>query len=138
MRISKVFTDLPLAHDDFRPFGVEQFCTTCTKCAIHCPSQAIPFGEPTTKGFSPANHSGVKKWYIDPQKCYFFWAQNWMDCSRCVAVCPFNKPPSRLHDVVRFFIKRFPQLNRLWLRGDDLAGYGKKVAVRPEGFWESD
>ncbi len=136
VRISKVFTDLPLIHDDYRPFGVTEFCTTCKKCATHCPSQCIPFGEPTMEGPSPANHSGVRKWYIDPEKCYVFWGQNWLDCSRCVAVCPFNKPPGRLHDVVRFFVKRFPRLNPLWLWADDAAGYGRKVAARPEGYWE--
>ena len=136
VRLSKVFTDLPLQHDDYRPFGVAEFCTTCKKCAIHCPSQSIPFGEPTLEGPSPANHSGVRKWYIDPERCYAFWGQNGMDCSRCVAVCPFNKPPGRLHDVVRFFVKRFPRLNRLWLWADDVAAYGRKVASRPEGYWE--
>ena len=137
VRICKVFTDLPLRHDGFRPFGVADFCRTCKKCATHCSAQAISFGEPTMEGPSPASHSGVRKWYIEPEKCYLFWAQNWMDCSRCVAVCPFNKPPGRQHDMVRFFIRRFPQLNRLWLLANDWAGHGRQTAGRTEGFWES-
>jgi epoxyqueuosine reductase len=137
VRLCKVFTDLPLSHDAFRPFGVAEFCRTCRQCAVHCSAQAISFGEPTMEGPSTANHSGVRKWYIDPGKCYLFWAQNWMDCSRCVAVCPFNKPADRLHDAVRFIIGRFPALNRLWLWANDLAGYGRQVAGRGPGFWET-
>lgn len=138
VRLCKVFTDVPLAHDDYRPFGVAEFCRACGKCATHCSAQAISAGEPTTEGPSPANHSGVLKWYIDPWMCYEFWGQNGVDCSRCIAVCPFNKPLGRLHETVRFFIKRFPRLNSLWVWGNDVAGYGKQVAGRAEGFWESD
>jgi reductive dehalogenase len=137
VRLCKVFTDLPLSHDSLRSFGAAKFCETCRKCATHCSAQAISFDGPTMEGPSTANHSGVEKWYIDPEKCYLFWAQNWMDCIRCIAVCPFNKPPGRAYDVARYFIRRFPQLNPLWLRLNDLAGFGRQTAGREEGFWES-
>lgn len=137
VRLCKVFTDLPLSHDTFRPFGVAEFCQVCRRCAMHCSAQAISFGEPTMTGPSPANHSGVSKWYIDPEKCYAFWGQNLMDCTRCVAVCPFNKPAGRVYDVARFFMRRFPRLNPLWLHLDELAGFGRRSAGRKEDFWES-
>lgn len=137
VRICKVFTDLPLIHDGYRPFGVAEFCRTCIKCAEHCPSQAIPHGDPTAEGPSFSNHSGVRKWYIHPEKCFLYWVRNWMDCSTCVMVCPFNKPPGLLHDVVRFVIRRFPLLNPLWVSMDDFFGYGKPVRSRKVDFWES-
>jgi len=137
VRICKVFTDLPLKYDDYKPFGVAEFCRTCKKCVRHCPSQAISPGEPTLEGPSLSNHSGVRKWYIHPDKCFLFWTRNWMDCNNCVAVCPFNKPPGILHDTVRFFIRRLPVFNRFMLWMDDLFGYGKPISQNNKNFWES-
>jgi len=136
VRICKVFTDLPLIHDTYRPFGVTQFCKTCKKCAIHCPSQAISFEDPTWKGPSISNFSGVKKWYINPEKCFLFWVKNWMDCNNCVMVCPFNKPRGHVHDLVRFSIRRFPVFNRFLVFMDDLMGYGKAIQTHEKSFWE--
>jgi len=138
IRICKVFTDLPLRYDDYRPFGVDQFCRICKKCARHCPSHAIADGEPTIAGPSLSNHSGVLKWYINPEKCFMFWTRNWMDCNNCVMVCPFNKPPGRLHDSVRYLIRKWPLFNRIMLRLDDLFGYGRPVAASRKNFWDSD
>jgi reductive dehalogenase len=138
VRLSKVFTDLPLAHDDYRPFGATEFCSTCRKCARRCPSQAIPHGDPTTKGPTTSNHSGVLKWYVNSEKCYQFWSRNMMDCANCIAVCPFNKRPGRLHDLARFLVRRAPAFNRLMVRLDDLCGYGKPIPTPEKTFWESD
>ncbi len=136
VRICKVFTDLPLAHDDFRPFGVREFCRTCKKCAQHCPSQAISSDEPATKGPSASNHSGILKWYINPEKCFMFWVKNWLDCNNCVMVCPFNKPAGYLHNTVRYFIRKFPLFNRLIVWMDDVLRYGKPIHASRKNFWE--
>jgi len=136
IRICKVFTDLPLSYDTFRPFGVEKFCEVCKKCAHHCPSQAITHGGKTTEGPSLSNHSGALKWYINPEKCFMFWTKNWMDCNNCVMVCPFNKPPGFIHDITRGFIRKTPPLNRLFVWMDDLLGYGKPV--QNKNFWEEE
>jgi epoxyqueuosine reductase len=134
VRIAKVFTDLPLAYDTVRPFGLTEFCKACKKCAKNCPSQAISEGEMTTEGPSLSNHSGILKWYINPEKCFLFWVKNWMDCNNCVKVCPFNKPLGMLHDGVRKVIRRMPQFNRLLVWFDDLFGYGRPL--RKKDFWE--
>ncbi|MEA1993437.1 MAG: reductive dehalogenase domain-containing protein, partial [Euryarchaeota archaeon] len=60
VRLCKIFTDLPLEHDDYRPFGATEFCEVCKKCAEKCPAQAISYDEPTTEGPTMSNHSGVK------------------------------------------------------------------------------
>jgi reductive dehalogenase len=134
VRVCKVYTDMPLAHDSYAPFGVAEFCRTCKKCAKKCPSQAISFGEPTMEGPSESNFSGVLKWYINPEKCFLFWCKNWMDCNNCVMACPFNKPPGRLHDLTRFFIKRMPVFNRSFVWMDDLLGYG--MPLKRKSYWE--
>lgn len=135
VRICKVFTNLPLDYDDYAPFGVNEFCKTCKKCAARCPSKAISFDDPTMLGpSSVSNHSGVMKWYINPEKCFMFWVNNWMDCNNCVSVCPYNKPAGKLHDLVRYSIKNFPVLNKLMVRMDDLFGYGKPI--KNKDFWE--
>jgi epoxyqueuosine reductase len=138
VRLCKVFTDLPLAFDDYRPFGVTEFCKSCKKCAKHCPSRAISNDGPTMQGPSLSNHSGVEKWYIDPEKCFMFWVKNWMDCNNCVRVCPFNKLPGKLHEFVRYSIRNFPVFNRLWLYLDDLVGYGRAIPAHEKSFWESE
>jgi reductive dehalogenase len=135
VRLCKVFTNLPLSVDNFRSFGVEKFCKTCKKCARKCPSRSISFDDPTLKGPTMSNHSGVKKWYINPEECFKFWAKNRMDCNNCVCVCPFNKPKGILHDAARFSIKHLPALNRLLLLFDDLLGYGNPI--KNKNFWET-
>lgn len=135
VRLCKVFTDLPLDHDSYRPFGVRQFCESCKKCAKFCPSQAISHGNPTTRGSTISNFSGVEKWYINPEKCFRFWAKNRMDCNNCVISCPFNKPRGILHNAVRRIIRKFPSFNRVIIWMDNLLGYGK--SVKRKDFWES-
>ena len=121
VRLCKVFTDLPLSYDTYRPFGVKEFCGVCKKCADHCPSRAITHGEMTTEGYNISNQSGPLKWYVNAERCFAFWAKNRTDCANCIRVCPFNKPPGALHDMVRWGICNTPRLNKLFLWGDDLS-----------------
>ena len=133
VRLCKIFTDLPLAHDSYQPFGVTAFCKVCKKCAIHCPSQAIPYRDMTTEGHNISNHSGVLKWYSDYEKCFQFWSRNRTDCANCIRVCAFNKPLGVLHDLVRWQIKNISWMNKLIVKMDDFLGYGKPLSVGK--FW---
>jgi len=135
VRLCKVFTDLPLRSDSYRPFGVVEFCKTCKKCATDCPSQAISSGEMTTEGINMCNQSGVLKWYVNAEKCYAFWAKNRMDCTNCIRVCPFNKAPGMIHDVIRAVIKKTSLFNRYFVWMDGVMGYDKPLPA--EKFWES-
>ncbi|HCX64914.1 MAG TPA: reductive dehalogenase [Eubacteriaceae bacterium] len=91
VRLYKVLTDLPLLRDHPIDFGVEAFCNNCLLCAQSCPSGAISSGEQTYEGTTDNNNPGVKKWYIESEKCLRFWQVNGASCANCIAVCPFTK-----------------------------------------------
>lgn len=91
VRIGKIFTDLPLAHDRPRSFGVRDFCEECRRCSDACPVNAIPSGPPTEEVYNRSNIVGVRKWSVDAEPCFRFWANQNSDCSICVRVCPYNR-----------------------------------------------
>ncbi|MBV7396307.1 reductive dehalogenase [Mameliella sediminis] len=116
LRFSKIFTDLPLAHDAPRKLGVAEFCTICTRCADACPVKALPYGPPSTNAPNRSAIKGVRKWTSDAEKCFGFWAKLASDCAICLRVCPFNRDydrwPARLWR--RLALSRFRRL-ALWL-----------------------
>ena len=134
VRIVKIFTDLPLPTSPQAPGGIIEFCEACKKCARHCPSGSIPDGPRTWDGPGEANNPGVLKWYCDAEKCLEYWNEAGTGCNVCFRVCSFTKPRGITHDIVKWFIRNVPQLNRLWVWGDDLLGYGKMSD--PRKYWE--
>jgi len=133
VRLCKVFTDLPLVPDRPIEFGVWDFCLKCKRCAEECPSQAIMRGEPTERPHSISNREGVLRWPIDAERCFAFWAAHGIDCSNCIRVCPFNKPPGWLHSAVRWGVKNARWLDSIFVGLDKLFGYGRKYSATK--FW---
>jgi reductive dehalogenase len=133
VRLCKVFTDMPLVPDRAVEFGVEEFCEVCRKCATSCPAGAIPQGDRGDGPLNISNAGGTRKWYVDGEKCFKFWSSNGCDCGNCVRACPFNKPDGRLHDASRMVIEKIPALDRLFVRADDLFGYGSPQDAA--SFW---
>ncbi len=134
VRLSKVFTDLPLVPDKPVEFGGWDFCLKCEKCADLCPSRAIMHGGPIKEILSISNREGLLRWPINAEKCLRFWAANGAGCSNCIRVCPFNKPRSWGHTAVKWGVKHTRWLDPLFIKGDDLLGYSKQV--KPEHYWE--
>ncbi len=134
VRISKVFTDLPLVPDEPIEFGVWDFCRKCRKCAEACPGQAIMHGEPTEEIHNMSNRKGLLRWPINAEKCMAFWASQGGSCANCIRVCPFNKTPGWLHTSVKWGVKHARWLDPLFIWGDDLFGYGKQISA--DKFWE--
>ena len=135
-RLCKVFTDLPLEIDHPIEFGVTEFCSVCQKCARECPGQAISSGEPTAEASCISNNPGVMRWPMMAEKCYGIWAKVGTNCGICIRVCPFNKGTTWIHDMSRWLVKHAPWSDRLLVRMDNLAGYGKYLD--PELFWKNN
>jgi reductive dehalogenase len=135
VRIAKIFTDLPLKQSPLAPKGIVEFCDVCEKCARECPSGSIPEGPRTYEGHSEANNPGVLKWYCNADTCLDYWREVGSGCSICFRVCNFTKEQGVSHDIVKWFIRNVPQLNRFFVWGDDKIGYGKMKD--PKDYWES-
>ena len=136
VRICKIFTDLPLKPSPQAPGGIIEFCEVCEKCAKHCPSGAIPFGPRTWEGKSKANNPGVLKWYSDEEACFDYWSRVGSGCAVCFRVCSFTKPNGITSEIVKWFIRNIPQLNRLWVWLDENLGYGKMGD--PDHYWKEE
>ena len=134
VRILKVFTDLPLPQSPMAHPGIIGFCEECKKCALHCPSGALPEGARSYEAVCDSNNPGVLKWYGDEDACLEYWNQVGSGCSICFRVCAFTKKEGLIHDVVKWFIRNIPVLNPLWIWADDLAGYGKMSD--PDKYWD--
>ena len=127
VRICKVYTDLPLAPSPPAPKGIIEFCEVCKKCAKYCPSQSIPYG-PRTWGSehdSVTNNDGTYKWYTNEESCFDYWHEVGTGCSVCFRVCDFTHEKGISHEIVKWFIRNVPQLNRFFVWTDELLGYGK-------------
>ncbi|HHV64301.1 MAG TPA: reductive dehalogenase [Peptococcaceae bacterium] len=133
VRIFRVMTDLPLATDKPINLGVREFCKSCEKCARECPAQAIPYGDMTTEGPNISNHHGIKKWYVNAEKCRLFWNENGgITCIRCIATCPYNKPDGYWTHALGNKIA--PILGGTLVTIDDMMGYGKIVETKD--YWK--
>jgi reductive dehalogenase len=134
VRLSKVFTDFPLVPDKPITFGVTEFCEVCGKCAEQCPGSAISHGSRTWKGDDTSSNPGVYKWYINAGKCLGVWMAESVSCGQCINVCPFNKPTSWLHEMIRGLIgARSGVIDKVLLDIDDASGYGQ--TGDPREFW---
>ena len=105
-RICKVFTDMPLISDSPNQKFIKKindFCKKCSKCADACETEAITKEEvPSFNPTTISNNPGVKKYYVNVEKCFEFWVKNSSDCGNCIAVCPFSR------------IKKYFSPNEFW------------------------
>lgn len=133
VRVMKIYTDLPLPQSELAHPGIIQFCLDCEKCAKHCPSQAIPMGPRTYEPVCKANNPGVLKWYGDEEACLAYWNEVGSACSVCFRTCNFTKEQGLFHDMVKWFIRNLPLMNKFIVFMDDLVGYGKPHD--PDTYW---
>jgi len=82
-RLTMVLTDLPMAVDEPVDIGVQDVCVSCQACTKLCPPGAI--------SDSKAMVRGVEKWYVDYDKCSWYFLKT-TGCSICVEVCPWSTP----------------------------------------------
>lgn len=134
VRISKVITDLPLVPDSPIDFGVTEFCESCEICAEKCPSQSILYGERSIKPRNISNMEGVLKWPINAETCRAYWSRSGRDCNVCINVCPYNKPDTWFHKLVRWCADHIRWADPLFVWGDKKMGYGKARSANK--FWK--
>ena len=128
VRIGVVSTNLNLQSEKKQPdSSMIQFCEMCKKCVSNCPSNAI-------SGSSQFHDKNWKRGQINQEACFTYWTKIGTDCGRCIAVCPFSHPPARVHNIVRWMIKR-NQFNRwLALKFDDFL-YSRHPKSKPLKSW---
>ncbi len=138
MRTKPVTTDLPLAVDKPISFNTHDFCMACEHCAIYCPANAIPFGEPTPEPPTIHNNPGFCKWWVRADRCLIFWAadkKRTRSCGgRCIAVCPWNKPRVPFHNFVRWEAMRLPTAGKKFLVWGDKVAYHRKKSIKRQNY----
>jgi reductive dehalogenase len=127
VRLGGVLTNMPLAVDQPISLGVNEFCSRCKKCATSCPSNSIPEGDEII-------HNGVKKWKLDDESCYMLWGKFGTDCAICMSVCPYSRPNTPLHRVIRWMVKQSPIARKLFPHIDNLV-YGKRWRPKTTTSW---
>jgi len=132
VRLGKIFTDMPLAHDRPRRFGVRETCEVCRACSDACPPKAIAMDAPSDRVYNISNIRGVRKWTTDAEKCFRFWSNQNTDCSICVRVCPYNRDYTKRLSRLWRWMAGTP-LRRLALWIDRLSGRGRRVT--PNTWW---
>jgi reductive dehalogenase len=120
-----VTTNLPLAVDRPVDFGLQDFCTSCARCAEACPAQAIRYD-------GKAMHNGYERWPVDVRKCTGMRVgnQHGSGCGVCIKVCPWNKPDTPLHRAVNWTVRHIPASRSLAIAADGVLGYGKQDSSR--------
>jgi ferredoxin len=121
-RISLITTNVEIAHDSPRDFGVNKICDECQVCARRCPVGAIPLRR--------QEHRGVTKAKIKTDRCFPVVAR--VDgCAICMKTCPVQK--YGLDDVVEHFERTGKTLGK---GTDDLEGYSWPLDGRYYGAGE--
>lgn len=128
VRIGVVTTDMELQPDKYtRRHDVIDFCLMCKKCAVCCPGQSIPYGDPLII-------EGIKRWQIDSESCYTFWCKAGTDCGRCMSVCPYSHSNRLFHRIIRKGVRYSKSFRYLAIALDDLF-YGKKPSPKSLPEW---
>lgn len=124
VRLAAVTTDLDLGQSPVENHRIGEFCRTCKKCADNCPGGAIFSGEePVSRGFP--------HWSVRQENCFGYWKKIGSDCGVCIAVCPYTKPDTLIHRLIRFYISRNPVNQAVALFFDDLM-YGRKYPIQEQ------
>lgn len=98
-RPAVITTDLQMTVDSPIDFGVGRFCSKCKICAQKCPAGAISFADEPNEVVR-----GYRKWQINYEACFGFWATKVgvFGCRVCVAVCPYARKNDWVHSAARY------------------------------------
>ena len=139
-RTCVILTDMPLAPTPPIDFGGVKFCANCKRCAVRCPSGAIPMEtNPTFDVVHSTIRPGAEVWPMD-------WNQCWTEggnamCGQCLPICPFNHPNEGLiHSFVRATASaKISLLNGFYANMEEFMGYGRpKTEKENLDWWHRD
>jgi reductive dehalogenase len=125
-----VTTDLPLTADRPIDFGLQDFCSKCTKCARECPCGAIRFDQKVM-------FNGYEMWKPDVDRCARYRITNMRGsaCGRCMKTCPYNVEGVLSERPFQWAAMRLP-FSRRWIAHlDDRLGRG---SINPDKKWWVD
>ena len=125
-----VTTDMPLTPDRPIDFGLQDFCSKCTKCARECPCGAISFGDKIM-------FNGYEIWKPDVEKCTKYRLGNLKGsaCGRCMKTCPFNIEGVLAERAFLWSAIKLPFTRRWIAQLDDKIGNGSINAVK-KWWWD--
>lgn len=127
VRVFATLTDMPLIPDKPITIGADEFCRKCKKCGESCPSKSILLDEKVI-------HNGIEKWKIKEDTCFDYWSKVGTDCNICMAVCPFSRPDTFSHRIVRYLVAR-SYIAKTFFPYIDNVLYGKKWRPRKVSSW---
>ncbi|MGD9118377.1 MAG: reductive dehalogenase, partial [Dehalococcoidia bacterium] len=129
-KAAAVLTNMPLEPDKPVDFGLQDFCQHCQICAEMCPSHAIPPGNKVI-------YNGYETWKLNERNCAIYSVTNKRGtiCEVCTKVCPWTKPNTWPHNLVRQAVKHSSFARRLAIKSNRWLGYDK---TRVEGKWWFD
>jgi reductive dehalogenase len=127
IRLGAVTTNLPLIPDKPVDLGIKDFCGTCKKCAVCCPSQSIPMGE-------QAEVNGTLRWKLNAETCFDYWGKVGTDCNVCMRVCPWAHARTFPHRIILEFVSRNRLARRIFNVMDDIF-YGRKPKSKEPPEW---
>ena len=104
-RLGGVTTDMPLAADGPRDYGIDEVCASCGVCTRFFPGDAIKPEKKTV--------NGVKRWYVDTPACEPYFHKLY-GCKICLMVCLLNSRG--------VFRDQFKQLSKDLVRTKDAPG----------------
>lgn len=129
VRLGAVTTNLTLVPDQSVDLGVEDFCKTCKKCAVCCPSNSIPQGEQEVV-------NGTLRWKLNDETCFDYWGKIGTDCNICMRVCPWSHARTFPHRLIVELITRNKFARRVFSMMDDIF-YGKNPKSKTPPKWAS-
>jgi Pyruvate/2-oxoacid:ferredoxin oxidoreductase delta subunit len=118
-RLGAVSTDLPLAPDRPKDFGIDEVCTRCGVCTRFCPGDAISALKQTV--------NGVERWHVDTPACEP-WFHKLYGCKICLMVCPLN--------ARSIFGADFKRAAKILVRTRDAKGMLRLIEERTDMHYE--
>jgi reductive dehalogenase len=112
-----VLADMPIVPDKPVDFGLQKFCQKCKICAEACPSKAIPMDDKVM-------YNGYETWKLDTRRCasFNFTNKKGTMCNSCVKSCPWSKPSTWPHNLMRSLVMGLPFSQRMAIRLARLLG----------------